>query len=133
MYWDIRNYSKFLAGVKDFQDLTKREEKVKYYGFCMNGAKAICREGYDCAEGFLEHLQNVDVPLKAAIEVSDIVRIEVHGPASEVDKLREPLKSFPAVFWPYPSDSFCAPAEFNGTDPINLDVPSEGTARLVSR
>merc|ERR1719359_2815877 len=131
VYWNITDYSRFLAGVKDFQELTKQEEKVKYYGFCMNGAKAICREGYDCAEGFLEHLRNVDVPLKAAMEVSDVVRVEVHGPASEVEKLREPLKSFPAVFWPYPSDSFCAPAEFNGTDATNLDVPSEGTAQLV--
>jgi len=117
VYWDIRNYSKFLAGVKDFQALTKQEERVKYYGFCLNGSKAICREGYDCAEGFLEHLQNVDGPLKAAMEVSDVVRVEVHGPAVEVDKLREPLKSFPAVFWPYPNDSFCAPAEYNASNP----------------
>jgi len=112
VYWSIRDYARFLAGVKDFQALTKQEQKVKYYGFCMSGAKAICREGYDCAEGFLEHLQNVDVPLKAAMEVADVVRVEVHGPSSEVDKLREPLSAFPAVFWGYPSDSFCAPAEF---------------------
>jgi len=112
VYWDIRDYAKFLAGVKDFQDLTKQEDKVRYYGFCLCGAKAICREGYDCAEGFLEHLQNVDGPLKAAMEVADVARVEVHGPASEVDKLREPLSSFPAVFWSYPDDTFFAPAEY---------------------
>jgi len=112
VYWDIRDYAKFLAGVKEFQDLTKQEEKVKYYGFCLYGAKAICREGYDCAEGFLEHLRNVDGPLKAAMEVADVTRVEVHGPVIEVDKLREPLSSFPAVFWSYPSDTFFAPAEY---------------------
>jgi len=112
VYWDIKDYAKFLAGVKEFQHLTKQEEKVKYYGFCLHGSKAICREGYDCAEGFLEHLQNVDGPLKAAMAVADVVRVEVHGPTSEVDKLREPLKSFPAVFWSYPNDSFFAPAEY---------------------
>jgi hypothetical protein len=112
VYWDIKDYARFLAGVKDFQHLTKQEEKVRYYGFCMYGSKAICREGYDCAEGFLEHLQNVDGPLKAAMECADVTRVEVHGPSSEVDKLREPLKSFPAIFWPYPNDSFLAPAQF---------------------
>jgi len=112
VYWDIKDYAKFLAGVKDFQILTKQEEQVKYYGFCLNGAQAICREGYDCAEGFLEHLKNVDDPLKAAMEVADVVRVEVHGPTKEVEKLREPLSSFPAVFWSYPCDAFFAPAEF---------------------
>merc|ERR1712139_615215 len=76
------------------------------------GARAICREGYDCAEGFLEHLQNVDGPLKAAMDVADVVRVEVHGPVPEVDKLREPLKNFPAVFWSYPNDTFFIPAEY---------------------
>lgn len=112
VYWNIRDYGRFLAGVKDFQHLTKQEAKVKYYGFCMSGARAICREGYDCAEGFLEHLANVDGPLKAAMEVADVTRVEVHGPVKEVEKLREPLSSFPAVFWSYPDDSFFAPAEY---------------------
>jgi len=112
VYWTIRDYAKFLAGVKDFQQLTKQEEKVKYYGFCLFGARAICREGYDCAEGFLEHLQNVDGPLKAAMEVADVTRVEVHGPVAEVEKLRDPLRNFPAVFWSYPDDCFCAPGEY---------------------
>jgi len=65
----------------------------------MCGTKAICREGYDCAEGFLEHLENVSGPLKVAMECADVIRVEVHGPLTEVEKLREPLSSFPAVFW----------------------------------
>ena len=120
VYWKIKDYTKFLAGVEDFQHLTRQEEKVKYYGFCMYGSKAICREGYDCAEGFMEHLQNVDGPLKTAMECADIERVEVHGPASEVNKLREPLKSFPAVFWPYPNDSFLAPAQFSCRQPLRV-------------
>jgi hypothetical protein len=112
VYWSIRDYARFLAGVKNFQDLTKQEEKVRYYGFCLSGAKAICREGYDCAEGFLEHLKNVGEPLEAAMEVASITRVEVHGPAAEVEKLRNPLSTFPAVFWSYPNDSFVVPEEY---------------------
>lgn len=116
VYWDIRDYARFLGGVKDFQRLTRQEEKVKYYGFCMCGTKAICREGYDCADGFLEHLANVDGPLKTAMEVADVIRVEVHGPEAEVERLREPLKSFPAVFWPYPNDTILVPTEFAAPD-----------------
>jgi len=125
VYWDIHDYARFLAGVKGFQDLTKQEEKVKYYGFCLNGARAICREGYDCAEGFLEHLRNVDGPLKAAMEVADISRVEVHGPAPEVEKLRAPLSSFPAVFWSYPNDTFCAPAQYMASGSVANVHPRE--------
>ena len=49
------------------------------------------REGYVSADAVLAHLQNVDAELKAALAISDIVRLEVHGPAAEVDKLRGPL------------------------------------------
>lgn len=112
VYWKTHDFAQFLAGVVDFQDLTKNEEKVKYYGFAVSGDRAICREGYDCAEGFLEHLRNVDGPLKTAMQAASIERVEVHGPSAEVDKLREPLSSFPTVFWGYPADAFFVPAEY---------------------
>jgi len=115
VYWKTHDFKQFLSGVVDFQSLTKKEEKVKYYGFAVSGEHAICREGYDCADGFLEHLQNVDVPLKSAMQAAAIVRVEVHGPTAEVDKLREPLRTFPATFWGYPPDAFYVPAEYRAS------------------
>lgn len=112
VYWKTHDFAQFLAGVVDFQGLTQQEEKVKYYGFAVSGEHAICREGYDCAEGFLEHLKNVDGPLKAACQAATIARVEVHGPTAEVDKLREPLSAFPATFWGYPDDAFYVPSEY---------------------
>lgn len=43
------------------------------------------------AEGLLAHLANVDWLLKEAPKIADLIRLEVHGPANELDKLKEPL------------------------------------------
>ena len=88
--------------MKVFRELTKRfiertqtESKVLYYGFCFNGDEAHCREGYVGADGLLEHLQNVGELIAESAHSADIVRLEVHGNADELAKLREPLKDMP--------------------------------------
>ena len=43
------------------------------------------------AAGLLAHLENVGSLLEEAFRISEITRLEVHGPESELDKLREPL------------------------------------------
>jgi quinol monooxygenase YgiN len=75
-----------------FVELTKKEAGVLYYAFSFSGQAAHCREGYVNAEAVLAHLANVDAPLKQALSISKITRLEVHGPEAEVEKLREPLK-----------------------------------------
>lgn len=67
------------------------EEKCLYYGFCFNGSQAHCREGYEDAAGVLTHLENVGPLLKQALEVSDLARLEIHGPEEELKKLQTPL------------------------------------------
>ncbi len=39
----------------------------------------------------LAHLENVGALLSEAFKIADLTRLEVHGPASELDKLRGPL------------------------------------------
>jgi quinol monooxygenase YgiN len=74
-----------------FVALTRKEEGVLYYAFSFNGQAAHCREGYKDAAGVLAHLKNVDAVLKQALAISKITRLEVHGPAAELQKLKEPL------------------------------------------
>jgi quinol monooxygenase YgiN len=74
-----------------FIKLTRKEAGVLFYAFSFNGQTAHCREGYKNAAAVLAHLGNVDAPLKEALGISKISRLEVHGPAAELDKLREPL------------------------------------------
>lgn len=70
---------------------SKEEAKCLYYGFSFDGDEAHCREGYVDADGLLAHLDNVGALLGEALQVADVVRLEVHGPEQELAKLRAPL------------------------------------------
>jgi quinol monooxygenase YgiN len=67
------------------------EPKCLYYGYCFDGDHAHCREGYEDADGALAHLDNIGSLLEQALQISEITRLEVHGPSEELMKLREPL------------------------------------------
>jgi quinol monooxygenase YgiN len=82
-----------------FVETTKTESKCVHYGFSFNGMQAHCREGYDDAQGLLAHLDNVDSLLAQALKIADITRLEVHAPAAEIEKLREPLSALNPEFF----------------------------------
>ena len=67
------------------------EEKNLYYEFTINGDEIFCREGYVGAEGVLTHLDNVGALLGEALAIADLTRLEFHGPAAELEKLKGPL------------------------------------------
>ena len=81
----------FKAAMPAFVEKTSREEKNLYYGFTVNGDEIFCREGYLDAEGILIHLENVGALLAEALKISELTRLEVHGPAEELEKLKVPL------------------------------------------
>lgn len=73
---------------------TRSEPGCLFYGFSFDGDEFHCREGYGNADGALAHLGNIDPLLKDLLGMADITRLEIHGVAAELDKLREPVKSF---------------------------------------
>jgi len=81
----------FTAGFQAFIEKTKREPKNLFYGFSVHGDNVFCREGYVDAEGLLAHLDNVGALLAEALKIADLVRLEVHGSAAELEKLKGPL------------------------------------------
>jgi quinol monooxygenase YgiN len=81
----------FKAGFPAFVKKTASEEKNLFYEFTVNGDEVFCREGYADAEGLLAHLENVGALLAEALKIADLIRLEVQGPAAELDKLRGPL------------------------------------------
>lgn len=81
----------FKESLPAFIEKTKSEEKNLFYGFTINGDEVFCREGYTDAEGILAHLDNVGALLAEAFKIADLIRLELHGPAAELDKLRTPL------------------------------------------
>ena len=82
-----------------FVEQTSREAKCLYYGFTFNGNQVHCREGYVDAEGLLTHLDNVRSLLEEALQLSELIRLEIHGPEAELAKLFEPLASFDVQFF----------------------------------
>ncbi|MBI4166850.1 MAG: hypothetical protein HY508_14075 [Acidobacteria bacterium] len=103
----IQPYFKVREGrIEDFKALcerfvakTNQESKVLYYGFSFDGNEVYCREGYEDAEGVLNHLENVGPLLAEALEISDLTRLEIHGTEEELSKLREPLAALKPRFF----------------------------------
>ena len=81
----------FVAKLPEFCELTSKEAGCHFYNFTINGDVIFCREAYQNAEAVVEHLGNVGEALGKALELVDILRVEVHGPAEELEKLKEPM------------------------------------------
>jgi len=87
------------ALLPQFVAKTQSEPACLFYEFTLNGDEVFCREGYVGAEGVQTHLENVGAILDEMLKLSDLTRLEFHGPADELAKLREPLASLnPAWF-----------------------------------
>lgn len=87
------------ASLPVFVEKTKSEAKCLYYGFTVNEDEIFCREGYADAEGVLKHLENVGPELGEMLKMADLIRLELHGPAAELEKLKAPLAQLnPAWF-----------------------------------
>jgi quinol monooxygenase YgiN len=78
---------------------TSSETKCLYYGFSFHENEVHCREGYEGAEGLLAHLTNVGPILEAALKISELARLEIHGMDEELAKLREPLAHLNATYF----------------------------------
>jgi len=75
----------------EFAAKTRNETGNLFYEFTINGDEVFCREAYVNAEALLAHLDNVSAMLAQTLTMAELVRIEVHGPAAELDKRKEPL------------------------------------------
>jgi quinol monooxygenase YgiN len=89
------------ALVPKFLAKTKTEPKCLYYEFTVNGDIVFCREAYADADGALAHLANVGEILTEMIQVSDVIRLEIHGPAAELEKLKGPLAEYKPDWFVY--------------------------------
>ncbi len=89
----------FKALGDQFVAKTRTEPGCVHYAFSFAGQEAHCREGYDNAAALLAHLENVGALLQQALKIAEITRLEVHGPAAEIAKLREPMAGLNPKFF----------------------------------
>jgi len=91
--------AEFKALGEQMVEKTKSESACLYYGFTFNGDRAFCREGYTGGEGVLAHLENVDALLQQALKIANLDVLEIHGPADQLEKLKEPLKGLNPTYF----------------------------------
>ena len=89
----------FKASFPAFIEKTRSEEKNLFYEFTVNGDEVFCREAYVGAAGALAHLASVGAMLAEACKIADLTRLEIHGPAAELDQMRGPLAQFNPVWF----------------------------------
>ena len=89
------------AVLATFCEKTKTESACLYYDFTVNGDVVFCREAYVGAGGALAHLANVSAPLAEMLQLSDLIRLELHGSAAELAQLREPLAALPVEWFTF--------------------------------
>jgi len=77
-----------------FTDRVVNEEMCLYYNFTFNGDVLCCREAYQDADGVQAHLENCGPLLGEFFKIADLTRIEVHGPAEELEKLKPAFADF---------------------------------------
>lgn len=82
-----------------FVDKTQTEAGCLHYAFSFNGHIAHCREGYVDADAVLAHLDNVGALLGEALKIAQVIRLEVHGPEAELEKLKAPLAALNPQFF----------------------------------
>ncbi len=85
--------------VRQLVERARSESGCLHYAFSFDGHTAHCREGYVNAEAVLAHLKNVGELVGQLLEKSRLVRLEVHAPAEEVEKLRAPMAALGAQFF----------------------------------
>lgn len=91
----------FLALIQRFIERTSVEPACLYYEFTTHGDEIYCREAYVGAAGALAHVANVGDLLDEALSISELVRLEVHGSATELLQLKESMAPIGAVFYEY--------------------------------
>ena len=89
----------FKALCAQFIEKTQSEPKCLYYGFSFLEDQVHCREGYSDGEGVLAHLANVGDLLAQALKISELTRLEIHGPEKELATLRGPLATLKPQFF----------------------------------
>ena len=91
----------FKAMLPAFVKKTATEEKCLYYDFTINGDEIFCREAYAGAEGLLAHIENVGALLGEALKIASLTRLEIHGPAAELKKLKRPMADLKPAWFIY--------------------------------
>ena len=75
------------------------EPRCVFYGFTVHDDVLFCQEAYEDADATLEHAGHFAQQLGQLLQLADVVRFEVHGPAEELRKLEGPLAGMKPTYF----------------------------------
>jgi quinol monooxygenase YgiN len=84
-----------------FVEITKSEAGCLYYEFTINNDIIFCREAYKDGDATLVHLQNVGALIEELLKSADVHRLELHGPAAELEKLKGPMAALQPTWFAF--------------------------------
>jgi hypothetical protein len=96
----LHPYFKVHSGQRDachallpaFVEKTQPDKDCLYYEFTAHGDEIFCREAYTTAAAALAHLDTVGPLLGQMLEIADLIRLEIHGPAEELALMKPALE-----------------------------------------
>ncbi|MEK7707569.1 MAG: hypothetical protein AAB380_06205 [Verrucomicrobiota bacterium] len=89
------------AMLPTFVAKTATEQQNLHYDFTINGDEIHCRESYAGADGLLAHVENIGAVLGEFLKLVDLTRLEIHGPAGELARLKGPLAHLKPTWFVY--------------------------------
>jgi len=103
----VKDWAAAEALMKEFVPVTASETGAVYYGWTRQGDKLFCREAYVDAAGAIAHLDNVGALVGKMLDgPASLDKIELHGPAAELEKAKEKFSPLGATFWEVYEGSF---------------------------
>jgi hypothetical protein len=81
----------FKAALPAFVTHAAGEGANLFYDFTISGDLVFCREMYSGAAGLFAHLENIGALLGPLMQMAELIRLEVHGPSAELEKLKGPM------------------------------------------
>lgn len=91
----------------EFVEKTATEGSCLYYGWTKNENTLVCREAYTDGSGVLAHLENVGSLLdKILAGPAALESIAIHGPAAELEKVKEATAALGTVYFEVVDGSF---------------------------
>ena len=80
-----------LALLPAFVATTQPDTNCLYYEFTTHEDEIFCREAYVGGSAALAHLTSVGPLLEQMLELADLTRLEIHGPAEELELMKPTL------------------------------------------
>lgn len=89
------------AVITEFIQRTAAETGVLHYEFTICDDTIFCREAYRDADALLAHVGNVGAQVEKMLSLAELIRVEIHGPATELAKLKGPLAGMNPAWFVY--------------------------------